>query len=192
MELKKQDIINMIGMIKANYPNSYKDSTKEDFKIIIDLWFDLFKDYNKEIIGQAFKGCLLKCKLPPTIADMQEQIDKILEIGKPADNELWMQLENAVKEVIKIDLFNGDEYFSVNGTIRPKDEVKRIFEELPDILKTFVGSYLTLWSYKNYDITGMSIEKTRFMKELPKLKEKMKIAEQMLITNNNTKQIENK
>ncbi len=179
MELSKQNIISMIGIIKANYPSSYKDTTREEFKIIVDLWYDMFKSYDYELVSSAFKKSLLKCKMPPTIADIQEQIDKLLEIGNSCDNEMWEDINSAIKKVVRIDIFNGTEYFTPEGTINPREKIQEIFNSLTDISKIFLGNYQTLWNYINYDEVSLSIEKTKFMKELPKIKEKVKVLKEM-------------
>ena len=104
MELSKQDVVSLIGVIKTTYINCYKDTTKADLDMMAKTWYDILKDYSKEVVAVAFKSCLQVCKFAPTLADIIEQIKLIENSGQPTEIEYWVEIEQAVANAMNLPL----------------------------------------------------------------------------------------
>ena len=98
----KEIVIKMIGTIKTLYQYAFKDLDKDQYKFIIDIWYDSLKDYDEEIVTIAFKKTLQDCKMQPTLADIIEHIKELQNAGVGNDAELWNILDTARQKVATI------------------------------------------------------------------------------------------
>lgn len=192
MELTKQDIISLIGVIKTTYLNCYKDATKEDLNAMADTWHDILKDYPKNVVGMALKKCLQICKFAPTLADIMEQITLIANAGKPTENDYWTEIEKAVEKAQRIFYFGLVPYFTQDGMVSPIKKAEELFESLSPIVREYLGHWQTLKSLS--ELETLEFEKNRFMKMLPNLKSRVEIKQtinQQVIENADILKLEN-
>lgn len=177
----KEIVIKMIGTIKTLYQYAFKDLDKDQYKFIIDIWYDSLKDYDEEIVAIAFKKTLQDCKMQPTLADIIEHIKELQNAGVGNDAELWNILDTARQKVARIcGAFDWDTYLTGAGDdvkrIYPMQELENIYSELPVELQEWVGGKqgLKALSYIN-DETSLSVEKARFMKTIGQTKKNIQI-----------------
>ena len=173
----KEIVIKMIGTIKTLYQYAFKDLDKDQYKFIIDIWYDSLKDYDGEIVTIAFKKTLQDCKMQPTLADIIEHIKELQNAGVGNDAELWNILDTARQKVARIcGAFDWDTYLSSGKRIYPMQELENIYSELPVELQEWVGGKqgLKSLSYIN-DETSLSVEKARFMKTIGQTKKNIQI-----------------
>ena len=173
MELTKQDVISLIGVIKTTYINCYKDVSKEDLNTMAGTWHDILKDYPKDVVGMALKKCLQVCKFAPTLADIIEQIKLIANAGQPNENDYWNEIEKAVEKAQRIFYFGLCKYYTQNGMVSPIEKAEELFESLSPIVREYLGNWQTLKSLSELDT--LEFEKNRFMKMLPNLKSRFEI-----------------
>lgn len=159
-------IIEMIGSIKTIYPYYAKDASVE---MLVKTWTVLLKDYPDELVEAAFYKALQVCKMPPTPADVIEQINHMEDAQEQPDEELWSLLVRALREVDKyIYRLTYPKYGE-----DPRAEIDREWEELPDRLKQYVGSRGELMRMaKEHTEEGLKYEKTRFLKTMPSIKKR--------------------
>lgn len=175
--ISKEIVIKMIGTIKTLYQYAFKDLDKDQYKFIIDIWYDSLKDYDEEIVTIAFKKTLQDCKMQPTLADIIEHIKELQNAGVGNDAELWNILDTARQKVATIcGAFDWDTYLSSGKRIYPMQELENIYSELPVELQEWVGGKqgLKALSYIN-DETSLSVEKARFMKTIGQTKKNIQI-----------------
>jgi hypothetical protein len=108
----------ILAVLKAGYPNFYKDMSKNEAKNIIDLWTTMFANDSAEIVTEAVKSLICSNKYPPTIADVKEKIYMITQPQTLTEIEAWQMVRGA------INYFNASESFA----------------SLPQILQKLVGS----------------------------------------------------
>lgn len=96
MELTKKDVFDMVGFIKANYSYAYKDVNDDLLKIMMRTWFNSLSKYSKEVVEVAFMKAIEVCKMPPTLADIIQNIKRIENANEPTDTELWQELVDCV------------------------------------------------------------------------------------------------
>lgn len=72
--MTKEEIINSIKRLKVYYPYYYNNITKEDAKVIVDLWLELFGDLDNCYMQEAINTWGLRNDKPPSIADLRKCI----------------------------------------------------------------------------------------------------------------------
>ncbi len=172
MKLTKTDMLQIIGMIRVNYSYAFKEVTKNDFAIMNDLWFNSLKKYSKEVVFAGFQLCLERCKMPPTIADMVDNIKNLVIAGSPNELELWHELEEAIADARYIYNFQGGLWPS-GKLVNPINDLPKVFDRLNPINKEYLGNISTLKDLKNYET--LDYEKSRYLSMLPKIRERLEI-----------------
>jgi hypothetical protein len=126
----------ILSVLKAGYPNFYKDMSREDAKNIVDLWATMFANDPVQIVTEAVKALMCTLKYPPTIADVKEKINLLTQPKQMTEQEAW----NLVKKAMNT-----------------SDFIKS-FQELPPIIQKLVGSASALkeMAYSEGDITVIS------------------------------------
>ena len=71
-ELKKG-----MAVIKAAYPEFYKDINDEDLRVAVNLWHEMLKEYSYEVFGKAIRQHICESKFAPKISEIIEQIERI-------------------------------------------------------------------------------------------------------------------
>lgn len=180
MQLTKKDIVGMVGIIKANYTYAYKDVAKEDMLMLIETWFTSLARYEKEIVSVAFQRAVESCKMPPTLADILQQVKTIKLATEPTETELWEQLTKTLKNVdrcVYMFRFNAIEVNGLTQGENAKNEFKAIWQKLPPILKEYCGNENGLINLSKLNNDELGFEKGRFLKILPTLKTRLEIRE---------------
>jgi hypothetical protein len=131
----------IMAILRAGYPNFYRNMTKEDATNAINLWATMFAEEPAQIVTEAVKSLMCSLKFPPTIADVKEKIELLTQPEQLTEMEAW----NLVKKAMNT-----------------SDFVKS-FQELPPIIRRIVGSASQLkeWAYTEGD---MSVISSNFMR----------------------------
>ena len=108
----------LLEILKMSYPSSYKSMTSEEASRTVDLYAEMFAEYEEIIVAQALKNYVRANQYPPTIAGIIEQINMLSSELTPVD--LWNELHKAVR----------------NCGYR----VREAYAELPDPVRRWVGS----------------------------------------------------
>lgn len=133
----------ILAILKAGYPNFYKDMTKEDATNTINLWTTMFADDPAQVVTEAVKSLMCTLKFPPTIADVKEKIAMITQPPAMTEMEAWNMVKSAIN------------YYNAAQT----------FERLPPILRRIVGSpnQLREWAIMEAE-TVNSVVQSNFMR----------------------------
>lgn len=158
--MDRENIIIILGILKTAYPSFYKEMSTEEAEKTIELWRDMFKNENFEIVIIAVKNLINTFKYPPTIADVKEQIYKL----QNADVDDTMELFNLLKKAIG----NG-----IYGSVQE-------FEKLPPIVKKFVGSPSQLRNWATDIEFNDEVLRGQFYKQIENLKKREKEDKMML------------
>ncbi len=126
----------IMAILKAGYPNFYRNMTKEDATNAINLWATMFAEEPPQVITEAVKSLMCTLKYPPTIADVKEKIELLTQPEQMTEMEAW----NLVKKAMNT-----------------SDFVKS-FQDLPPVIRRIVGSASQLkeWAYTECDISVIS------------------------------------
>ena len=87
--MKKSEVSELIKAIAVFYQNSeFNKMDKERMLFSIDCWFACFYDTPKNIAFTALKSYVLKNAFPPTVSDLNREIN---EIKTPSAEKLTME-----------------------------------------------------------------------------------------------------
>jgi hypothetical protein len=183
----QKKIVEMIGSVKTIYPYYAKDT---DVKVLVKTWTLLLKDYPDKAVDVAFFKCLQTCKMPPTPADVIEQLNSLADALEPTDEELWSIYTRALNKV-------GNEMHYIQYPMlgeTSSDAHKRIedtYNSLPDRLKHYIGSKGELMRMaRDYTDDDLKFEKNRFLKMMPTMKKREEASKVMLLLGEEFKMIE--
>lgn len=176
--MDKIETTKILAVLKATYPNFYKDMSKQEINDTINIWSEMFKEEPYELITIVIKEVIATSEYPPTIATIKKKLYELTHINEDSSSELWERLLKAIR----------------NGYYGSEQE----FKMLPDIIKEFLGSPEQLRSIAEMDSeTIHSVVKGQFLRQIENLKERVRQKEMMssdtrkLLFGENEKLLEN-
>ncbi len=183
----QKKIIEMIGSVKTIYPYYAKET---DVETLVKTWTLLLKDYPDKAVDVAFVKCLQVCKMPPTPADVIEQLNSMLEATEPSDEELWSLFTKALRKTYKEMGYLLYPLFGETSDHAHK-RVEDVWNGLPERLQYYIGSKGEMMRMaRDYTDDDLKYEKTRFLKMMPTLKKRQEAAKIFLALGNDMKMIE--
>jgi len=123
---------------------------------VVNLWFEIFKNEDAEVVKLAVINLIQSLEFPPTIADVRKEIAKIVDAAtnEPTAIDEW----NMIRKSISDSLYNAEKHF----------------EELPSIAKKFVGGPLQLRAWGASTDFNEGVVRGQFLKQYDILKEREK------------------
>lgn len=176
----------IIASIKAIYPYYAKDS---DVDVLAKTWMLLLKDVPDDVVRVAIIKCLQICKMPPTPADVLEQVREIASVNKKSDEELWIELDKATRKAREYMYNFGHTFIESNGKSQgenARDKFQALWDSLPEEIKTYLGGKSELQRVAKYDDEQMMFEKKQFIKSLPNIRKKQEYTELSLLVSGST------
>lgn len=136
--MNKTDTLAILGVLKAAYPNFYKDMRRSEADGIVSLWSEMFKDEPVELVAMAVKAHIATDKkgFPPHIGAIKDSIVKIQQPEEMTELEAWGLVQKALR----------------NGYYGAKDE----FDKLPPVVQRLVGSPNQLREWAQMDAETIS------------------------------------
>lgn len=158
--MTREETTKILSIIKLAYPNFYKNITKQEAENTVNLYQEMFKDDDVNLVMCAVKELINNLQYPPAIADIKNKMYKLTNIDKtPA--ELWDSLQKAISNSI---------YNSVE-----------MFEKLPEEVKQFVKSPTQLKELAMMDSDVVhSVTKGQFFKQIEIIQKRVKEDKLML------------
>ena len=183
----QKKIIEMIGSVKTIYPYYAKDT---DVQILVKTWTLLLKDYPDKAVDVAFFKCLQTCKMPPTPADVIEQLNSMLEATEATDEELWSEYTAALRKVEKELGYLQYPLFGETQADTHK-RIEAVWESLPERLKYYIGSKGELMRMaRDYSSEDLKFERNRFFKQMPQMRKRSEYTQIAALLGNEVKMIE--
>ena len=179
-------IIEMIGAIKTIYPYYSKDISLEQMATLVKTWETLLKNYPDDVVEIGFYKSLQICKMPPTPADVIEQINGIIEAYEPSNEELWGVYEKALRDTWQQMQMFGYTYIDSTGISQgqqARNKVEAIWAGLPEKIKLHIasmGELMRLAREYNFNDDFCTFEKQRFIKAMPIMKKRQEYSGLML------------
>ena len=149
------ETLKVLSVLKANYPNFYKNLSRMDAEAQVNLWSEMLEDTPYELVGAAVKSYIATDVdgYPPNIGKIKEQIRNLTQ----EDNGMSEQEAiNLVMKACSNSIYNSD----------------KEFEKLPPILQRLVGSpnMLREWAMMDTD-TVNSVVASNLMRSFKAIKE---------------------
>ena len=128
--------------------------------------------------------------MPPTPADVIEQLNVLASAFEPSDEELWNLYTRALN---KVD--NEMHYLRYPRLGETSDHAHKRIEDtynaLPERLKHYIGSKGELMRMaRDYTDDDLKFEKNRFLKMMPTMKQREEASKVMLLLGEEFKMIE--
>lgn len=175
-------ITEMIAAIKTIYPYYAKDA---DVAVLVKTWNVLLKNYPDNVVETAFYKSLQTCKVPPTPADVIENIKALQSALEPTDEELWGEFTKALKEAERQVYYFQFNAIQANGKTQGDNAramVKKLWEDLPERVKRYIGGQGEfIRMARATDPEALKFEKTRFLKNMPIIKSREEYSELRLL-----------
>lgn len=136
--MTRDETIDLLSVLKAAYPNFYRDMTRKDADHVVALWTDMFKDEPAELVALAVKAHIATDKkgFPPHIGAIKDAIVKIQQPDEMTEIEAWGLVQKALR----------------NGYYGAQEE----FDKLPPVVQRLVGSPNQLREWAMMDTTTIS------------------------------------
>ena len=117
-----EETLAIMSVLKAAYPNFYRDMKRSEAEGIVSLWSSMFQDEPAALVGAAVKAHIASDAkgFPPHIGAIKEAIGKLQRPKVMTEQEAWNLVKSATR----------------NGLYGSKEE----FEKLPPMLQKLVGS----------------------------------------------------
>lgn len=120
--MTKREIAELMTIMQANYPDSFRGMSDSVVGAKIALWHDMFKDYPKEVVQAAAKSFMATDTkgFMPNVGQIMEHIQRMKQRENITPAEAWAIVSNALR----------------NSAYGAEAE----FEKLPPEIKRAVGS----------------------------------------------------
>lgn len=128
-----EETLAIMGVLKAAYPQYYRDMKRSDAESVVSLWAEMFKDEPVNVVAVAVKAYIASDTkgYPPHIGAIKDAIVKIEAPKSMTEQEAWLLVKNATR----------------NGLYGSAEE----FEKLPPICQKLVGSPSQLREWATMD-----------------------------------------
>ena len=128
-----EETLAIMGVLKAAYPQYYRDMKRSDAESVVSLWAEMFKEEPVNVVAVAVKAYIASDTkgFPPHIGAIKDAIVKIKAPKSMTEQEAWLLVKNATR----------------NGLYGSAEE----FEKLPPICKKLVGSPSQLREWATMD-----------------------------------------
>lgn len=145
--MTREETLQILSVLKAAYPNFYRDMQKRDAESAVALWHDMFADDDSVLVAAAVKTLIATDKqgFPPHIGAVKEKLRMIQCPQAMTEAEAWGLVHKAVKR----------------GLYNSREE----FDKLPLMLQRLVGSHNQLrdWAMMDAD-TVQSVVASNFQR----------------------------
>ena len=94
--MDRSGVKKMLAILKAAYPKTYGNMTTEEMTDTVNLYTDMFSEYDETVVAHALKNYIKKNQYPPTIAGIIERLDLVMGKQTPAD--YWNELTASAKK----------------------------------------------------------------------------------------------
>lgn len=145
--MTREETLTIMGVLKAAYPNYYKDMNRKDAEAVVDLWCTMFSDEPARLVAMAVKAHIASDTkgFPPHIGAIKEAIGKLLQPDNMTEQEAWALVSKAASNA--------------------KYEAEKEFSKLPPLVQKLVGSpnSLRAWALMDAD-TVSSVVASNFQR----------------------------
>lgn len=179
MELNKSEIVKVITAIKIQCPETLPYRNETEFGILVDMWFEILKEYPKEIVWQAVRNALKNTVYQKQnwIGAISQEIEKMQVAYEKDENELWSELSSVLREVNDCTYRLRFSFVERNGKTQGENARLRlveIYENLSPELKSYVRNEGTLAEIASLTDEQLQYERGRFMRTIPQIKQRAK------------------
>lgn len=177
--LTKSEIVKIITAIKVQCPEALPYKTENEFDILVDMWFEVFREYPKEVLWVAVRNALKNTVYQKQnwLGAINQEVEKLQVAYEKDETELWAELTGVLREVNACAYrlrFNAPDYNGKTQGENARLRMIEIFNNLSPELKSYVRNEGTLAEIAYFTDEQLQYEKGRFMRTLPQIKQRAK------------------
>lgn len=118
--MTKEETIKVLAILKAAYPNSYKNMNKEEANATVTVWAVQFADIPAEVVMIAINKLIATSTFPPAISEVKERIQSLYWeiLGVLIENEQFKKLTDE-QEAKYLKLLDAVESYRSQRKIEP-------------------------------------------------------------------------
>lgn len=75
--MQKNEAMQVLAILKAAYPNSYRNITPEDAKATATVWAMQFADISVDVVLLAVNKCISTSQFPPAISEVRDKLSAV-------------------------------------------------------------------------------------------------------------------
>lgn len=159
--------------IETSCENALNYKTAEQYDVLVELWYDCFKDYPKELMWQAVKQAIMHSEYAKQnwIGAVNKELQKFIATPEKNDLQLWEEVNDKLYTV-----YDTSRYLRYKQHYEEANRrLQNIYEKLSDDIKLYIVNASDLvriaeLKYGSEDRTGFNIERQSFLKRLPDLR----------------------
>ena len=155
--MTREETLAIMAVLKAAFPNYYKDMKRTDAEGIVNLWASMFADEPVELVKAAVHTYIVTPgnHFPPHVADIKAAIHRITQPRELSEIEAWALVERAIRGAS----MSPQSMMYRNGETDGKTSAERKFEALPPLLRRIVGNpgQLAAWAAMDEETVGTVI-----------------------------------
>lgn len=137
--MTREETLAIMSVLKAAYPNYYRDMKPRDAESVVALWVEMFKDDSAAVVTAAVKAHIATDTkgFPPHIGAIKEAIVKLTKPPEleMSEMEAWALVRRAIHGA-SMELWSRKFH---NGVQDPRTSAEVNFEKLPELLQRIVG-----------------------------------------------------
>lgn len=175
MKISNEDIIQTIELIKLIYPNSYNTKTAEDYKSLVRTFYEIFRNFPKEIFIEAVRRSMTNSEYAPKPATIMSEIRKMSIAMQKSDTDLWAELVSVLPQVYS---YYGRFSYTIieeNGKTQGQNaeqEIINIYNNLDVLIQEYCSNINELITISRMSQEQLAFEKGRFLKTMPSIRER--------------------
>lgn len=180
MKLTKKDIYSIIGVISSQCPDAFNFKKAEDIVTLSEFWYNALCEYQKEVVLNATINALKTSDYQKRnwLGAICQEIEKMKGSAEKGGAELWEELTDTFYEVrlyasMLMNTFKDDD--GVKQCDKSSAKLKEIYDRLDSAIKEYVRSTSMLIQLARSDSELLSVEKGRFLKVLPQIRERNRV-----------------
>lgn len=139
--MNRKEVTQILSVLKAAYPHSFKDMTKLDGEALVNLWTRQFAEEDAAAVSAAVDALISTrtTGYSPTIGEVKDQLHRLRTVDGLNDAQAWHLVEKACRR----GLYNAQEEF----------------DKLPPNVQTAVGGteQLKAWAMMDSDTVNSVI-----------------------------------
>lgn len=154
----------------------------EAFNLLVESWYSILKPYHRAIVFEATKRSLTHSEFAPRIGSIVNEIERMTSAIGKSDVDLWVELYGVLCETHRCRHTLHCNFREEDGLTQGEKAAARleeIFNGLSEEVREYVGSVHHLCVIAEYDEEQLSMEKGRFFRTVPALRERVRTKKEL-------------
>ena len=135
--MNRKEAAQVLAILKASYPNFYKNLKAEEAQGIVSVWSMQFADMSADIVLMALNKAVSTCTYPPSIAEVKEKISSVHWEAYDAIEQNYIQKNLSAEQLgMYKRIYNETQSYkfakkiepTINNMIAGRNEVKQLSE----------------------------------------------------------------